>query len=121
MAKARELNWILAVLAMVWLGGRDARAGVTRVAVLPFLAAEPGGAMRQDVLLTEFSDRVAAELARAKSFQVVERDKVIATTKQASFGVCTGECALKIGKLLSADWVVLGTLATTSRQAQGHL
>ena len=59
------------------------------------------------------AERITTELVKAKKFKVIERkeiEKVFEELKLHRSGAIDSDSAKEIGKMLGADWVVIGTL-----------
>ena len=59
------------------------------------------------------AERITTELVKAKKFKVIERkeiEKVFEELKLQRSGAITPDSAKEIGKMLGADWLVVGTL-----------
>ena len=59
------------------------------------------------------ADRMTTELVKAKKFKVIERkeiEKVFEELKVQRSGAIDSDSAKEIGKMLGADWIVVGTL-----------
>lgn len=64
---------------------------------------------------TAISDRLRTYLVQIAIYQVVERGQMIEILKEQNFqltGCVTTECAVQIGQLLGAQYILLGSVAT---------
>lgn len=97
---------LLIALAVIIMASRTTLAGTT-VAVMPFkCSAKPSACeLWQEIL--------SAELARGSSILVVEQaqiDKVLAKLTQEQSMAYDSDGAVRLGKLLHADYVLLGSI-----------
>jgi curli biogenesis system outer membrane secretion channel CsgG len=85
-----------------------------KVAVANF-AYPDGGASGDGVVVSE---RLTTELVGLKKFRVTERaeiEKVLAELKLQSSGAMGADTIKDMGKMLGADWMIVGTLTGLSR------
>lgn len=83
---------------------------VTTVAVMPF-----SGASFDSSMLDGFSSALGTKLMGTGRFRVMERAQMVAILREQGLqqsGACEGgECAVEVGKLLSIDHLVVGSVA----------
>ncbi len=88
-------------------------AGSTRIAILDFDAN--GTSKYAAKAVSEF---VSTEMAKKSELTVIERKQIGAILNEQGFqqtGCTEQECAVEMGKLLSAKKIILGTLAKTGK------
>lgn len=85
------------------------RAGDKKIAVANFSYPDGSAAGDGDIV----SERLTTELVRLKKFRVAERreiQKVLAELRLQSSGATGSDPIKDMGKVLGADWMILGTL-----------
>jgi len=120
MRSGRYTVRIAAVVVFAWVvTAAIAVEKITCVAVGPFFA--PG----HDQQLVNFSEALpellTAELSSNARFHVLERQQMHAVLKEldlSSAGMIDAASILKLGKLISADWLLSGSVITTTNQSQ---
>lgn len=92
---------------------RDADS-ISTVAVMPFT-----GAAFDSSTLEGFSSALGTKLMGTKRFRVMERAQINAILREQGLqqsGACDGgECAVQMGKLLSVDMLVVGSVAKVGK------
>lgn len=89
------------------------REGDKKIAVADFSYPDGRAAGDGDIV----SERITTELVRLKKFRVAERreiQKVLAELRLQSSGATGGDPIMDLGKVLGADWLILGTLTELS-------
>lgn len=83
--------------------------GIRRIAIIP-LTAKNTDQSTADIL----SDILTSQLKSTSNFRVLERNQVNLILQEQGFqrsGACdSGECAIQIGKLLSVDCIITGSI-----------
>jgi hypothetical protein len=96
-----------------------AETNVIRLAIGPFFA--PAGDAPLAKAASELPDLLTASLPQAGRFQLVERDKVNAIWSElhlAEAGLASADTVVKLGKILSCDWLVSGSFVQTESGPQ---
>ncbi len=118
---------LLLLLAPGFAGAKDGAASNVYKALVGELLKNCEGADKK-IAVTNFnyidervsrdgnivSERVTTELVKLKKFRVTERkeiEKVFGELKLQRSGAIDADSVKSIGKMLGADWVILGTLA----------
>lgn len=84
--------------------------GINKAVVVAGFSYSDGRDSRDGGVVAE---RITTELVKAKKFKVIERkeiEKVFEELKLQRSGAIDSDSAKEIGKMLGADWVVVGTL-----------
>jgi len=90
-----------------------------RLAIGPFFA--PAGNVALEKAASELPDLLAALLPQDGRFQLVERDKVTAIWNElhlAQAGLTSADTVIKLGRILSCDWLVSGSFVKTESGTQ---
>jgi curli biogenesis system outer membrane secretion channel CsgG len=85
-----------------------------RIAIGPFFA--PAGNAALEKAASELPDLLPALLPQESRFQLVERDKVTALWNEmhlAQAGLTSMDTVVKLGRILSCDWLVSGSFVQT--------
>src|SRR3954469_3948800 len=110
---------LLTLACLLAKPGIAAEQRAVRVAVGPYFG--PLGNPRLQSTADNIGDLLAAELAGNSRFHVVERAQVKAIVKELQLsadGLTSAETTLKLGKLLSADWLISGMVAPAQTRTQ---
>jgi len=117
--KCRAALFSLLVLAFVAsCGPRTAPAEATarrRIAVGPFFAPEQDQKLRQ--ISSQVPELLTAELSHDARFQTVDREQMRMVLRELDLsagGLTDARTMLKLGQLVSADWLVSGSLVASS-------
>lgn len=115
--QAGELDRKIKKLAQPFV--EKAQAGeVVTVAVFPFVTDEKLAKKKVDVAVSEL---LTQELYRAGTFRLVERsqlDTVLKEQKLGLSGAIDSETAIRVGKLLGAQQIVLGSVSKLGKSYQ---
>lgn len=110
--KCRAVIFSLLVVAFAV----DAAPGtVKRIAVGPFFAPEHDQKLRQ--ISGQIPELLTAELSHDARFQTVDREQMRMVLKEldlSAAGLTDARTMLKLGQLVSADWLVSGSVVATS-------
>jgi len=96
-----------------------AEPAVTRIALTPFSA--PAGNPKLQNAATALPDLLTASLTQDKGFQLVERDKINTVWGELHLteaGLTSADTVAKMGKILSCDWLLSGSLIPTPTGTQ---
>jgi len=109
------------LITAFWLtaGAGFADSNMVRIALTPFSAQ--AGNPKLEQVATALPDLLTASLSHDSRFQLVERDKVNAIWSEmhlAEAGLTSADTVAKVGKVLSCDWLVSGSLIQTESGPQ---
>jgi len=109
-------NLVAGVLVLAAANASAAEPASLRLAIGPFFA--PAGNVTLEKAATDLPDLLMASLSHENRFQLVEREKINAIWSElhlAEAGLTSADTVGKLGRILSCDWLVSGSLV----QAEG--
>ena len=114
-------SWPLILGAFLFWGTntQTAETNSIRLAIGPFFA--PAGNASLEKAASELPDLLTASLPQESRFQLVERDKVTALWSEmhlAEAGLTSADTVIKLGRILSCDWLVSGSFVKTESGTQ---
>jgi TolB-like protein len=105
------LHFVLGALTLLAIHAGAAETNSVRIAIGPFFA--PAGNAALGNAAAALPDLLMVSLSQENRFQLVEREKVNAIWNEmhlAEAGLTSADTVGKLGKILSCDWLVSGSL-----------
>ena len=117
-------RWVNAPPTLPAFAASDFRKNVAQPVATPIAAIDPSRQIRlavgslglpDDAQNRELGDLITADLGSAKGLELVERqslDRVLREAELSLSGLVRAKDAIRVGKLLRADWFLLGGVAS---------
>lgn len=110
---------ILCALAFVATSTGATETNILRLAIGPFFT--PAGNTSFGKMAAALPDLLTASLSQQDRFQLVEREKVNAIWSELHLteaGLTSANTVVKLGQLLSCDWLISGSIVQTESSTQ---